>query len=97
MQKTIEWNWPGLDHNSVGTAQSDELGAAEARGSHGPIQALADKLIALIVALSQGPIHGLLKLDGHAVVGVEEREGCVHGSVAVDVQSVPALASVAQN
>ena len=85
------------NHHSVSTAKGDELDAVETRSSHSPIQALTDKLIALIIALSQGLIHGLLKLDGHAAVGVEESEGCVHGDVAVDVQSMPALASAAQD
>ena len=85
------------DHHSVSTAKGDKLGAVKPRCSHSPIQTPADKLIALIITLSQGLIHGLLKLNGHAVVGVEESEGCVHGGDAVDAQSMPALASAAQD
>ena len=42
------------NHHSVSTAKGDELDAVETRSSHSPIQALTDKLIALIIALSQG-------------------------------------------
>ena len=85
------------DHHSVSTAKGDELGTVKARSSHSPIQTLADKLIALIIALSQSLIHGFLKLNGHAVVGVEKSEGCFHSGVAVDIQSMPTLASDAQS
>lgn len=84
------------DHHSVSAAKDDELGTVETRSSHSPIQALTDKLIALVIALSQSLVHGLLKLDGHAVVGIEQSKGCVHGSVAVDIPSMPVLAPDAE-